>query len=145
MRSLCHVAFQSVRRVRESGWYGVQIRGSMLAVLASLGGCFSTPEGFDSPDPNRRLDAIVDAAREPGSTESIPMLIEQLESLDPAARLFAIRTLEKKTGETFGYDHAANAWERSGAVRRWADWAEENGYRSDPNERSADALPEAGI
>ena len=98
-----------------------------------MAGCPSTPTGFDSPDPNMRLDAILDAARTPGQPNQIPRLIEQLQSLDPAARMLAIRTLERMTGQTMGYDHAAPAWQRVPAVRRWADWAIEHGYRSGEN------------
>lgn len=98
-----------------------------------MAGCPTTPGGYDSPDPNLRLEAILDAARSPRPETDIPALIEQLQSLDPAARLLAIRALERLTGTTLGYDHAAPAWERARAVGRWAAWADEHGYGSDRN------------
>lgn len=111
----------------------------MAWVLAGglVGGC-QTPRGFNSPDPNLRLDAIVEAAEDRGAASgggagsglgaagvdraSAVELIRQLESNDPAARLFAIRTLEALTGETLGYDYAGHPWERSEAVARWTAW-----------------------
>jgi len=85
----------------------------------------STPQGFDSPDPISRLSAISDA----GSTRderAIPDLVEQLESADPGARLLAIRSLERITGQTLGYHHADPWWARAAAVRRWRRWIQEN-------------------
>lgn len=88
------------------------------------------PEGFNSPDPTRRLNAIVRAADERDSG-AIPDLIVQLESSDPAARLLAIRTLESLTGETLGYDPVSPDWQRAEAVDRWEVWAQENRLDSD--------------
>lgn len=62
-----------------------------------------------------------------GDRGAIPDLIEQLESNDPGARLLAIRSLERLTGLTLGYDHADPWWERDAAVGRWRDWADEQG------------------
>ena len=98
----------------------------MVAFSLAGGGCMpSTTRGFDSPDPTSRLAAISDAGAR-GDREAIPQLIEQLESSDPGARLLAIRSLERITGETLGYHHADPWWERAPAVRRWRRWAEEN-------------------
>ena len=97
-------------------------------MTVALSGCIPpTPVGFDSPDPTRRLAAIADA----GASEdpaAIPDLIEQLESNDPGARLLAVRSLERITGETLGYDYADPWWVRNEAVRRWRRWAVENGH-----------------
>lgn len=57
-----------------------------------------------------------------GDRSSIPGLIERLSSSDPAERLLAIRSLERLTGETKGYDHAANPQKRAQAIERWATW-----------------------
>jgi HEAT repeat protein len=99
--------------------------------LGVLSACVPpVPEGFNSPDPTRRLNAIVAAADEQ-DTSAIPQLIVQLESSDPAARLLAIRTLESLTGETLGYDPIAPDWQRAEAVDRWQVWAQENDLVSD--------------
>lgn len=59
-----------------------------------------------------------------GDKSSIPGLIERLSSNDPAERLLAIRSLERLTGETKGYDHAASPQKRNQAIERWATWWE---------------------
>ena len=51
-------------------------------------------------------------------------LVEQLSSNDPAARLLAIRSLERLTGETFGYEHAGPEWARREAIGRWVSYVE---------------------
>ncbi|USN98285.1 MAG: HEAT repeat domain-containing protein [Phycisphaeraceae bacterium] len=90
--------------------------------MSACPGCIPPiPEGFDSPDPTMRLAAIADAG-DARDEAAIPELIRQLESTDPGARLLAIRSLQRITGETFGYDYAAPRWERSEAVERWRDW-----------------------
>lgn len=87
-------------------------------MLACAQGCLRSPPGFDSPSGTKRLEAAVEAAERSDTTE-IPALINQLGSDDAAARLVAIRSLERITGETFGYDHAAPAAERAQAIERW--------------------------
>lgn len=55
----------------------------------------------------------------------IPELIAALDSDDSAVRLTAIRTLERLTGQTLGYDHAAAEAERRAATDRWVEWYEQ--------------------
>lgn len=81
----------------------------------------STPEGFDAAAPEGRIPAIIDAART-ADRDAIPDLIGQLDSDDPAVRMFAIRALERITGLTLGYDHAAPERDRRHAVDRWTAW-----------------------
>lgn len=96
----------------------------LSTVLIGAGGCFSTPEGFNSPDPIRRLDAIVEADRT-RDQGAIPELIAQLESPDPAARLLAFRALQRFSGgEAFGYRHTDGPLKREAAVNRWVAWAQ---------------------
>ena len=99
------------------------------ASMAGLAGCPSVPEGFDSPDPTRRMAAIAEAGYQ-GRESAIPALLEQLESVDPGARLLAILSLERITGverEVHGYDYAAPLWERAEAVEWWRRWAVDRG------------------
>lgn len=96
----------------------------LLGLLAIGAGCQQIQTGFDSPAPTKRIDAIVGAS-ELRDLHSLGRLIEQLESEDPAARMLAIRALEKRTGNTLGYDHAAPRWERIEAVNRWIDYYNE--------------------
>jgi hypothetical protein len=104
-----------------------RVPAAALAGFLWAPGCIPpTPEGFDSPDPTRRMVAITEAGVS-GDESSIPDLIEQLESNDPGARMLAIRSLERLTGLTHGYDHADPWWERKQAVDRWRAWAMDRG------------------
>lgn len=94
----------------------------MTAALAlAAAGCAKPPTGFESPVPAARLDAITEAA-ETGDRGAIPDLIAMLDSDDPVVRLAAIRTLERLTGETLGYDYAGPEWERRDKVAAWVEW-----------------------
>lgn len=86
--------------------------------LIVLGGCPNPKVGFDSPAPNKRVDAIVLAADQ-DDPESLKMLVEKLESTDSIERMMAIRSLEKREGKTFGYQHAAPQPDRAQAVEQW--------------------------
>lgn len=95
----------------------------LLIALASLllTGCINAPEGFDSPEPGKRVRAIARAAREKDQ-KAIPRLIRFLNSDDPAVRMASIRTLELLTGTTRDYDYAAPEWQRRDQVRVWVEW-----------------------
>ena len=101
----------------------ISIVCALLAVGgASLGGCASAiPIGFDEDAPDGRIQAIIGAAREMDTTK-VPELIDQLDSDDPATRMFAIRALERITGQTMGYQHEGPIEERKAAIERWVRW-----------------------
>lgn len=106
-------------------------RGIKAATIAAAGtlwmsGC-SEQRGFDAPNPSRRLDAIVDASAQDADPATLLRLVEQLDSQDPAARMLAIRALEKRTGETLGYVHTDPEWARQEAVERWIKYLEQGG------------------
>jgi len=87
--------------------------------LAGLGGCVPDPVvSLDSPAPAKRIDAIARASRAQDRA-SLVGLVEKLGSVDPVERMLAIRALERREGETLGYDHAAPRWERIEAINRW--------------------------
>ncbi|MGJ8637418.1 MAG: hypothetical protein ACSHX5_11280 [Phycisphaerales bacterium] len=115
------------RGLRQTGYQNTRwvLPIASVALLASglmLGGCPNPKVGFDSPAPNKRVDAIVLAADQ-DDHESLVMLIEKLESTDSVERMMAIRSLEKREGETLGYEHAAPAPERMEAIERWREYA----------------------
>lgn len=100
----------------------------IVAAAAAVWGC--VPEArtsFDSPSPNKRLDAIVQAAEGGGELdpETLRGLVGQLESSDPAARMLAIRALERRTGQTLGFEPSDPEWKRQAAVRRWKTYADQ--------------------
>ena len=98
-----------------------------IVACGLLAGCLPDPKvGFDSPAPSKRLDAIVLAA-DLEDDESLVRLVEKLRSHAPAERMFAIRSLETRTGDTLGYNHADTHWKRIDAYNRWLDWLVERG------------------
>ena len=97
--------------------------------LWAMSGCITVEPGFDSPAPSKRLDAIVDASTLEDD-ESLVKLVEKLRSFDPAERMFAIRSLEIRTGKTLGYDHASPDWERIEAFGRWIEYLDEQGIET---------------
>ena len=103
-----------------------RVSGFIAATLCALfcGACSGGPRAsFESRDPQERTLAVVDASTRPTlSDESIEDLIGSLESVDPAARLLSIETLERHTGETFGYRYFDPQWKRDEAVARWVAW-----------------------
>lgn len=109
----------------------------VVAAVVLGGGC-ANPDaavGFDEPDPDARFRAIRQAAAE-NDRSAIPELIDLLASDDPAERLLAIRSLEKLTGTTHGYDHAALPKVRQEAIQRWADW-----YKANPDSNPTENRP----
>ncbi len=102
----------------------IPVAGALSCLLVS--GC-SNPDsavGFDESSPAARLRAIRQAG-ELGDKSAIPGLIGELESDDPAERFMAIRTLEKLTGQTLGYDHSASPDDRRESAGRWSKWYSE--------------------
>lgn len=104
-------------------------RCALLIGLAGLAAGCSLPSqqtGFRSDDPEQRTKALGAAARSDDRTR-IPDLIAMLDSSDPAQRMLAIRSLERMTGQTLGYDHAAPEPQRAAAIDRWMKWEASRG------------------
>lgn len=74
--------------------------------------------GIHAPDSQTRLDHIIEAGRT-GDGHAIAPLIEQLDSDDPAVRLYAITALRRITGQQMGYSPYASQATRQPAIRRW--------------------------
>lgn len=93
--------------------------------LAGLGGCIpSEKTDFDAAGPSKRLDAIVRASGNDADPQSLPRLVEQLDSQDLAARMLAIRALENRTGTTLEYNHTDPEWKRQESIERWIKYLE---------------------
>jgi HEAT repeat protein len=101
----------------------------LLAGVASGSACTAPPRraDFDSIDPSERSAAAAKAAEEKDRA-AVPDLIIMLDSSDPASRMVAIAALERITGERLGYSATDDRAERNAAVRRWVQYANDNGY-----------------
>jgi hypothetical protein len=92
---------------------------ALLLTLAMLScGQPASQGGFDSPDPSSRLYAIVRAGQTKDRA-AIPRLIESLASDDQAVRMYAIASLERITGKTYGFVHYQPPARREEALQRW--------------------------
>ena len=100
------------------------VRSSIFLLLAAMllaFGCapLASTGDFNSPDPASKLYAIR-AAGESRDAKNIPALVEQLDSDDPAVRVFAINALERITGERLGYNPYSDDVARRVAIDAWA-------------------------
>ena len=109
--------------------------GRFMGLLAGglcAAGCAPRSEdgGFDSDNPAAKLHAIYHAGRDHDAT-AVPGLIEQLDSDDPAVRVYAIGALERVTGRRLGYNPYDSHAARREAVDRWVT-AQQNGELTPP-------------
>jgi len=99
----------------------------ILLIFSFAGLCVScvgrdTPS-IKSPDPDRLVPAIkTDVSK--GDRNAIPYMVKDLESDDPAVRMYAIDGLRRMTGQDFGYVYYAAPEDRKPALERWRLWLE---------------------
>jgi HEAT repeat protein len=118
----------------------IAARVAALLTTGLVGGCAAAPPDFNSPEPAARNAAIVRAARE-GEQAAIPDLVRLLDSDDPATRVLSIRTLERLTGQTLGYDPAGDAASRDRAIAEWTAWCDREGSQVESGVVRAKAGP----
>lgn len=99
-----------------------------LCGLLGLTGCLPSQQGpakadFRANDTPSRVPAIVGAA-DAEDEDALLELIHALSDKDAAVRLFAIRSLEERTGQTHGYRYYEQPEQRQAAVDRWHEWLE---------------------
>lgn len=97
----------------------------LLGVLCILG-CLPSqqrPNKADlrANDTPTRVPAIVGAS-DTDQDDSVPELIHALSDKDPAVRLFAIQSLQARTGQTLDYRYYEAADKRQAAINRWHEW-----------------------
>ena len=109
-----------------------------VALILAISGC-TAPRGpieVTNPDPSGKIPAMKKAVREHDRTV-VRQLVKDLDSDDPAVRLFAIQALQKLTGQRYGYDYYADEVQRRPALERWQEWlAQQEG--KNPSARPAD-------
>ena len=117
--------------------YREAILASFTLTLA-LGGCSAPRPAIEvtNPDPSGKIPAMKKAARE-HDLKVVRQLVKDLDSDDPAVRLFAIHTLHELTGQRYGYDYFADEVQRKPALSQWQQWlAQQEGTA--PTTRPAD-------
>lgn len=112
------------------------LRGGVIFAIAWLGAC-TQPHGplvVTDPDPGIKIPAMQKAVREK-DLSVVPQLIKDLESDDPAVRMYANHALESLTGQRFGYRYFADEDGRAVAIKQWKDWlAKQNSDAGTANE-----------
>lgn len=98
----------------------------LLIVLAVLPGCSlkQSPAvaNLRATDTPARVPAIVRAADDSGDSAELAELVHALSDKDPAVRLFAIQSLQERTGQTMGYRYYEAYDKRQPATERWHAW-----------------------
>lgn len=103
------------------------VRGYVLLVAVIVGaltpGCSAPRPERDvrNPNPAGKIPAYKEAVRE-RNLDATRQMVKDLDSDDPAVRMFAIVGLRRLTGETFGYRYFEDQHQRLPAIRRWERW-----------------------
>lgn len=97
------------------------VTASAFALMAA--GCVHPqgPKVVTDPDPSVKIPATAKAVRN-HDLSAVPQLIKDLQSDDPAVRLYAAHGLEQLTGQDLGYRYYAADDDRLAAVARWQQW-----------------------
>ena len=117
------------------------LRQAMLGTFTltlAIGGCSAPRPAIEvtNPDPSGKIPAMKKAVRE-HDLKVVRQLVKDLDSDDPAVRLFAIHALHELTGQRYGYDYFADEVQRRPALDRWKLWlAQQEGTA--PTTRPAD-------
>ena len=91
-----------------------------------------------NPDPSGKIPAYKKAVREK-DRRAARQMVKDLDSEDPAVRMFSIVALRRMTGgETFGYQYFDETDQRRPAIQRWEDWLSGKG-RNEPQQQDATA------
>ncbi|WP_380674490.1 HEAT repeat domain-containing protein [Salinigranum sp. GCM10025319] len=98
----------------------------------------SLQERLDDPNASVRVVAAQSLARL-GDSAGVPALIRALEQDDvmighppELTSDYAVQVLRSVSGERFGFDSSAPAYERARAVERWEEWWDEQGEEFTP-------------
>ncbi len=84
------------------------------------------PLTVTNPNPTIKIPAIKEAVRQ-DKISAVPQMVHDLNSDDPAVRLFSIYGLRKLTGEDFGYRFYLDEEERQPALAKWREWLGKSG------------------
>jgi len=103
----------------------VSLAHLLLLGTLPLAGCLPSQQhpakaNLRAADTPSRVPAIVDAAE----TDDPPLaeLVHALSDDDPAVRLFAIQSLQRRTGQTLDYRYYESDEKRQPAINRWHVW-----------------------
>ena len=119
------------------GLMGRLIGLSMVLALVGLA-CTaprSAPNIADA-DPTVKIAGIKQASATKDRA-ALPALVDELDSDDPAVRLFALEALERFAGQRFGYEYYLDEVQRKPSLARWREWLKQQ-------QATSEASPHAG-
>jgi|SRR2546430_2230753 len=107
----------------------MRARARVVVWAVAVGGTFASagcvhpraPVVVTDPDPSVKIPAYKQAVRRKDRA-AVRQLVTDLDSDDPAVRLYAIGALERLTGERMGYRYFDTDEARRTAVERWQQW-----------------------
>jgi hypothetical protein len=116
------VDLAAARRVAARGWVAPAVA---LGVAFCIPSCTAPrpPLVVTDPDPSVKIPAYKKAVRKKDKA-AVRQLVADLDSDDPAVRLYSSQALRRLTGETFGYQYFATDERRGPAVQKWRQWLE---------------------
>jgi hypothetical protein len=119
--------------VREdrNGFMGRQ--AGLIWMLAGCGLACTAPRpapNIADADPTVKIAGMMQAVRNQDRS-ALPALVEQLNSDDPAVRMFAIGALEKFAGGRFGYEYYLDEERRKPSLAKWQEWLKEQQQQKD--------------
>jgi hypothetical protein len=99
--------------------FGLALAGASVVGL----GCAAPRERLvvTHRDAAVKIPAMKKAVREQDQS-AIAQLVCDLDSDDPAVRLYAIKALEKLTGQRLGYQYYYDEEQRKPSLTRWQEW-----------------------
>jgi hypothetical protein len=81
---------------------------------------------LSNKDPYVKIPAMKKAVHQKDATLATRrQLVADLDSDDPAVRLYAIHALEGLTGQRLGYEHYLDRDQRQPALKQWQQWLAE--------------------
>jgi hypothetical protein len=108
----------AMRVCASAGMFGI-----LVSVLTPGSGCTAPRAELYGPNDASRLIPGIKKFNSQDRKEAAS-LVRDLDSEDPAVRLFAIHALQRMTGDRLGYLYYAEDEDRRPAVQRWKDWLE---------------------
>jgi hypothetical protein len=99
---------------------------AVIGLVVIMGGCAAPRPraAVTDADVSARIRGMKKAVREQDRA-ILQHLVADLDSDDPAVRLYAFESLQRLTGQDLGYRYYDDEIARQAAIRRWQAWLDE--------------------
>jgi hypothetical protein len=109
-------------------WRRLMLVTAGLLLLAAVGGCSEPtgPKTVTNPDLSVKIPAMKSAAdSDSKDPATLTELVHDLDSDDAAVRFYAAESLQRLSGQDFGYRYYDPVETRKPAVEKWRQWLSE--------------------